>query len=257
MLAKKAHRDTTQGLVSIAFSADKRKAAIVEMNSETDFVARTPQFKKLIQSMANSALSTDLSISQSVTSLQHQDLLTGENKDLLSDAISVLGENIVLRRASIIQVPEHSGCLHSYIHGIADDNSGKIGVLVALKGSNTEDIGKRLAMHIAAAAPKYLTSDRVPPAHVEKEHSILIEAAKAEQKPGSKAKSPKIFEHIADGRLKKWFSEVALLQQEMLVEDQTYGGKPRSVFASMRAASEDGAITEFLRFSVNETSDSV
>ncbi|PXF39825.1 Elongation factor Ts [Gracilariopsis chorda] len=255
MIAKKAHREASEGLVSIAISEDKRTASIIEMNSETDFVARTSQFGELVRSVTHSALSLASQNSADVYNIPLEHLLHGKNNDLHSSAVSSLGENIVLKRASLISVSENSGAIYGYVHGSVRENSGKIGVLVALNGSHTQDIGRRLAMHIAAAAPSYLTVDSIPDAHLEKERLVLSEAARVNNKAEDAPKSSLILDRIVSGRLKKWFSEVVLMEQEMLVEDPLYQGKPRSVCSSIRSVSKDTAIQGFLRFSIGEKVD--
>ncbi|CAN8067177.1 unnamed protein product [Agarophyton chilense] len=256
LIAKKAHREALEGLVSIAISPDKRKASIVELNTETDFVARTPQFGELVRSVADSALLVDSDQTSSVVSVDPRTLLQGKNQELLSQAVSSLGENIVLKRAALFQVSDQSGALYGYVHRAVGESGGKIGVLVALKGFDVEDIGRRLAMHIAAAAPSYSSTESVPQSHIEKEKSILREATKEMQRGGT-PKSPEIIDRIVNGKIKKWFTDVVLHEQEMLVEEGSYQGKPRSVEAAVRAASRNAEILGFLRFSVGEKIDNV
>ncbi|KAI0566471.1 Translation elongation factor EF-Ts [Gracilaria domingensis] len=256
MAAKRAHREASEGLVSIAISSDKRRAAIVELNSETDFVARTPQFGELARSVADTALVASTEQPSSVVSLDPRTLLQGKNEDLLSQAVSSLGENIVLKRASLLQLREQSGAVYGYVHGALAEGGGKIGVLVALEGSATEDIGHRVAMHIAAATPNYLDVESVPKSHIEKERSVLIEATKYNQKGGS-PKPPKILERIVNGKINKWLTEVVLEEQEMLVEGPDYQGKPRSVSHSVSAASRNAVIHGFLRFAVGDKIDPI
>lgn len=256
MIAKKAHREASEGLVAIAISEDRRSASIVEMNSETDFVARTSQFGELVRSVVHSALSSASQTAADVHNIPAEHLLHGRVEELHATAVSSLGENIVLKRASLMRVSENSSRIYGYVHGAVGENSGKIGVLVALNGSHTQDTGRRLAMHIAAAAPSYLTVDSIPDAHLEKERLVLSEAARVNQKADNTTKSSHIIDRIVSGRLNKWFSDVVLMEQEMLVEDPSYQGKPRSVCSSIRSTSEDAAVQGFIRFSIGEKLDS-
>lgn len=254
MVAKKAHRLASEGLISISISPDKTKAAIVELNSETDFVARTPQFGQLIQSITQSALSCDSQASSDTLIPIDVDrlLAMNGNNDMLSSAVSSLGENIVLRRASLLNVNQPSTSIFGYVHGTIRENSGKIGVLVAMQGTQLDIAGPRVAMHITAAAPSYINLESVPEADIEKERAVLIEVAKAEQNSDAKPKPAGVLERIADGRLKKWFSEVILEQQEMLVEGGSYTGKPRSVSLAMEKEFSGAKVVQFARFAVGD-----
>lgn len=255
LVAKKANRQAMEGLVTISISADNSKAVILELNSETDFVARTPQFGQLARKLTDSALSNADTLG--VGSFSHIDveqlLSINDNKDLISSAVSSLGENIVLKRATSMNTMSETMSIFGYVHGTVAEQSGKIGVLAALDGPSLDSIGPRVAMHIAAAAPLYPTIDSVPESDTEKELSILLEAAREEQSKG-KPKPPEVLQKIADGRLKKWYSEVVLNEQEMLVENPSYEGKPRSVVKSLAAEGSGVRITDFVRFSTGNKS---
>lgn len=249
MVAKKAHRDASEGLIAVTLAPDKRSAAIVEVNSETDFVARTPKFGDLIRSIAVSALGCG---PDSVSGLLPLDvdrvLAMDANNERLHATVSALGENIVLKRAMVLQAAP-SESIYGYVHGSVNENGGKIGVLVALEGDSADVVGQRLAMHIAAASPNYMSVDSIPEAHVEKERNLLMEVAKTEQ-AGGKSKPEAVLQKMVEGRLRKWYAEAVLEEQEMLVEG-SYSGKPRSVAKAIKA--DGGAkISRFVRFAVGE-----
>lgn len=253
MAAKKAHREASQGLISLCISADKKMAAIVELNSETDFVARTPQFGQLARSFAQSAIARGISERGHIQPLDPPDLMECDgNKDLLSHAVSSLGENILLRRASVVQAGP-GGSIFGYAHGGFEGSSGRIGVLVALSDSVQENLGTRVAMHVAAAAPLYTSVASIPEREAEEERLLLMEAAKSEHRPGSKLKPSHILDRIVDGRLKKWIAQVVLEKQEMLVEHPSFEEKPRSVSSALKCESADAKILHFTRFAVGDT----
>jgi len=254
MAAKKAHREASEGLVGIVISDDSSKAVILELNSETDFVARTPQFGSVVQSLTNSLICAPSASNDSLLKeLDVEDVLNVDgNRSVLSGAVSSLGENIVLKRVSSMRVQRGQGSIFGYVHGSLGDGSGRIGVLVALEGTDVNEVGRRIAMHIAAASPGYVSSDAIPAKDIEKERSILMEAARTEQKPGSKPKPQAVLERMADGRMKKWMSSVVLEEQEMLVEGSSYAGKPRSVKASLASENEKAKVLGFARFEVGE-----
>lgn len=254
MAAKKAHREASEGLVGIGISPDKTRACIIEVNSETDFVARTPQFGQLVRAISESALTNANSAKTgALTTLDTEELLSlSDNKALLLNAVSSLGENIVVKRASHMCIDKGEGSIFGYTHGSFGVGNGRIGALVALKGSVLNEAGQRLAMHIAAAAPSYIEIGSIPTEDLERERSILMEAAQAEQKPGGKPKPPAVLQKITDGRLKKWYSAVVLEEQEMLVETPSYSGKPRSVKEHLRSESNGSDVLQMCRLAVGE-----
>lgn len=255
MAAKKAHREASEGLIGIAISPDKTKASIVELSSETDFVARTPQFGKLLSCVSKSALArNDIHGENSLGEIDVEKLLNvDDNKGRLLSAVSSLGENIVLRRASCMQIRDSPGAIFGYVHNTVGEGNGRIGALVALKGENLgEMVGPRLAMHVAAAAPSYTAIEYIPREDIEKEREILTEAVRAEQKSGTKEKPAVVFEKIVQGRLKKWYSTTVLYEQEMLVEPSSYGGKPRTVAEHLASEAKNAKIVNMCRFAVGE-----
>lgn len=254
MAAKKAHREASEGLVGICISDDRKSASIVELNSETDFVARTPQFGQLLEAISRSALShtSDCAAGLGVAICPKHLLDTDDNQGLLLNAISSLGENIVLKRAYGMHIADNDGAIFGYIHGSVGAGNGRIGTLLALEGKNISEVGPRLAMHIAAASPSYTSLDSVPAEDVEREREILVEAAKAEQKPGAKEKPLAVLKKIVDGRLDKWYSATVLSEQEMLIESSSYSGKPRTVSRYLAAESKGAKVLDLCRFAVGE-----
>lgn len=254
LAAKKSSREAADGLVGIALSQDGLEAAIVELSSETDFVARTPQFGELLRSLTQSALlgAKQTALEKGTESISVPELLAvGDNAAGIQGAVASLGENIQLRRAAFMRLPKGLGGVFGYVHGSTGESTGRIGVLVALEGTvAVQSAGKRAAMHIAAAFPEFLSKRSIPANVVEKEREILLEAARADQKPGSKPRPDDILRRIADGRMEKWYSQVSLEDQEMLVEVNGFSGKPRPVVDSLRDECADAKLIAFCRFAI-------
>lgn len=250
LAANRAHRQADDGLIAVSLSPDGHAGAMIELSSETDFVARTEQFSKLATNLAQSAvtIAQDGSKTGLLNSIPAQEVLSIDGgADRLAEAATALGEKIELRRAAILQV---EGCVHGYVHRAVSEMCGKIGVLVALNGHDMGNLARRTALHVAAARPWYTSIDRIPEAHVQKEKSILLETAEAETRRSGKAKSESVLQRMVDGRLRKWFADVVLEEQEMLVEVDGYGGKPRSVAKSLRAEADSAEILDFVRYEV-------
>lgn len=207
--AKKSSRTAADGLIAIAVADDKKTASIVELNSETDFVARNEKFQDLASGIATIALKTE-----DVLSEKFPDGKTV--KDEIDHLISLVGENMTFRRAKKVTV--ENGVIAAYIHNAVKPNMGKIGVLVALEAngefsqSKAEELGKKIAMHVAAANPSYLCSKCVPADVVAKEKEIAIAQAKELGKPDN------IAEKMAEGRVKKFFEESTLIEQVFVMD---------------------------------------
>ncbi|HEY3731257.1 MAG TPA: translation elongation factor Ts [Steroidobacteraceae bacterium] len=192
---KKAARIAAEGVIVIERSLDKRAAAMVEINCETDFVAREQEFQKFAADVARLTLAGR---PVDVEALLAAELKAGESVDVHRRAlVAKIGENISLRRCVVL---ESTGALGAYVHGT------RIGVLVALEGGS-DTLAHDLAMHIAASNPRYLSLAQVPPAVLDKEREILTEQA---QKEG---KSPEIAARMVEGRLRKSLNEMTLLGQ--------------------------------------------
>lgn len=254
MAARKAHREASEGLIGISISEDRTTAAMIELNSETDFVARTPQFHEALSSITNATLNNwHSSGSYGLTLLNVEDVLNlAENRDVLSNAVSALGENLVLRRACCVCIENGRGGIFSYAHGAGNERIGKIGAIVSFEGSSLDEVGTRVAMHVAAAAPNYISVESIPEDELRKERTILMESIESEQKLGEKPKPPAILQKIADGRMRKWYATSVLEEQEMLVESPIFGSTPRSVAQHLTGESEDATVSAMVRFSVGE-----
>jgi elongation factor Ts len=192
---KRAARVAAEGVVVIAKSADARTAALVEVNCETDFVAREQEFRAFAQAVAECALAAKPA---SLTALNEAKLPSGESVDeRRRGLVAKIGENISVRRFALLSAAEHLG---AYVHGT------RIGALVAVKGG-AASLAYDLAMHVAASNPRYLSAAQVPAEVVAKEREILTEQARGEGKP------PEIVAKMVEGRLRKALSEITLTGQ--------------------------------------------
>ncbi len=213
---KKSGRTAAEGLVGIASAG--HKAVVVELNSETDFVARNDAFQDLVRGIASVALNTDGSV-DAISAATYP--ATGKSvADTIKDAIATIGENMTLRRAAKLEV-EH-GVVATYVHNAAGDGIGKLGVLVALKSVGDKEvltsIGRQVAMHIAATNPLAIRAEEVDAAVAERERNVFIEQSRASGKPDN------IIEKMVEGRMRKFFEEVALLSQAFVINpDVTVG----------------------------------
>jgi len=239
---KKVGRTAAEGLVGVVTSGTK--AAVVEVNSETDFVARNDAFQTLVANIAKIALEGDGSVETVGDSAY-----PGRDKnvaDTIKDAIGMIGENMALRRAAVLSVAD--GVVASYIHNAVADGLGKLGVLVAIETAGDKEkavtFGRRVAMHVAATNPLALTAEEVDSAAVEREKAIFSDQARQSGKPEN------IIEKMVEGRMRKFFEEVVLLSQAFVMNpDQT-------VEAALKEAQKDiGApakIVGFVRFALGE-----
>lgn len=210
--AKKSSRVAAEGLVAVA--VEGTKGAVVEVNSETDFVAKNEIFQEYVEDAAKVALhcNGDVEAMKAFVCPKCADSKTfGER---LTDMIAKIGENMNLRRAKVISV--NNGLVCSYIHNAVRNGLGKIGVLVALESTADKEklaeLGKHIAMHIAATAPIALNIAGVAPEAVEHEKSIFAEQAKASGKPAN------IIEKMVEGRIRKFYEEVVLEEQAFIMD---------------------------------------
>ena len=239
--AKKSSRVASEGLVGV--SASGTVGTLVEVNSETDFVARNEDFQTFVATLAS--LAADADDIETLSSMEYPD--TGRNvSEELTDKIATIGENMSLRRIAKLSVNE--GSVISYMHNAVADGLGRIGVLVALESSASADalnaLGKQLAMHVAAAAPASLSSDDLDQDMIAKERQILIDQAVQSGKPAD------IAEKMVEGRMKKFMKEVVMLEQAFVIDGET---PVYQVIAN--AAKEAGAditMTSFARFNLGE-----
>ncbi|MCJ9670143.1 translation elongation factor Ts [Neorhizobium sp. BETTINA12A] len=214
---KKSGRTAAEGLIGIASAG--HRAVVIELNSETDFVARNDAFQDLVRGVASVALTTDGSV-EAISAATYP--ASGKPvADTIKDAIATIGENMTLRRAALLQV-EH-GVVATYVHNAAGDGIGKLGVLVALKSVGDKEvlssIGRQVAMHIAATNPLAIRAEEVDAAVAERERNVFIEQSRASGKPEA------IIEKMVDGRMRKFFEEVALLSQAFVVNPEVTVGQ--------------------------------
>ena len=216
---------------------------MIELNAETDFVARNNEFQVFASTLAT--LSLDASDLGNLNSSDFPG--TGRIvSDELTQKIATIGENMALRRMCKIEVK--NGLVVSYIHNATAEGLGRIGVLVGLQSDADVDkltvLGKNLAMHIAATAPASLSIDDLSPELVNREREVLIEQAKAS------GKSQEIAEKMVEGRMKKYYQEVVLLEQVSVIDGETRIGDV--INTSGKDAGSDIALTEFVRFNLGE-----
>ena len=224
--AKKSGRTAAEGLVAVA--VDGGKGVAVEVNSETDFVAKNADFQKMVAGIAQVALGTS-----DVDALKAADMNGKSVEQTVTDAVAVIGENMSVRRMSAID----GETVVSYVHNAAAPGMGKIGVLVALTGGD-DAFGKQVAMHIAAVNPASLSEDDLDPAVVEKEKQVQMDIARESGKP------EQVIEKMIVGRMKKYMAEVTLLNQQFVVNPDLTVAK---------AAEEAGVeITGYVRLAVGE-----
>ena len=224
--AKKSGRTAAEGLVAVKVEGSRGVA--VEVNSETDFVGKNAEFQSMVSNIADAALKVD-----DVDALKAAEINGKSVETTLTDAIAKIGENMSLRRMQSIE----GETVVSYVHNAAAPGMGKIGVLVAMNGGN-EELGKQIAMHIAAVNPASLSEADLDPAVVEKEKQVQMDIARESGKPEA------VIEKMITGRMQKYMSEVTLVNQSFVVNPDLTVGK---------AAEEAGAtITGFVRLEVGE-----
>lgn len=241
--AKKSSRVAAEGLVAVAVEGNK--GAVVEVNSETDFVAKNEMFQEYVEDAAKVALANHGEICDMKAFNCPKCGKTFEER--LTDLIAKIGENMTLRRAQMVEV--ENGVVASYVHNVTRGNLGKIGVLVALESNAADkaklaELGKHLAMHIAASRPLFPNVASVSPAAVEREKAIFSEQAKASGKPEN------IIEKMIEGRIKKYYDEVVFEEQAYIMDPDK---KIKQVIAD--AAKELGAdvtVKEFVCFKLGE-----
>lgn len=233
--AKKAGRVAAEGLVAVATAPGK--AAVIELNSETDFVARNDRFQDLAGRIAAMALEKGAKDVAALESAQ----------PLVTEAIATIGEHMTLRRAAYLAEP--AGVVASYIHTQVKPGMGKIGVLVSLKAeggdkAKLEAFGRQVAMHIAAARPEALTREEIPAEMLARERAVFKDQAMASGKPAE------IAEKMVEGRIRKFYEEVVLPEQVFVLDGKA------TVTQAMEAASKDVggpiSLTGFVRFTLGE-----
>ena len=227
--AKKSGRVAAEGLVEAYISEDGKVGAIVEVNSETDFVAKNEEFKEFVLSVAKQVVLKNPKDLDDLLAQESIDEAGKTVKDVLTDKIAKIGENMNIRRYARF---ESEGLIEKYIHG-----DGKIAVLVNMKGGNHE-VAKDVCMQIAAARPEYLNEASVPEDRVEKEKEILKAQTMNEGKPEA------IAEKIVQGRIRKFFEEVCLV-------DQVFVKEPNKKVSDL-LKENNAEVVEFARFEKGE-----
>ena len=210
--AKKASRVAAEGLVAV--NASGNVGAAIEVNAETDFVSRNSEFQSFVSTVAGIALDKG----EDTDAILNADFGNGSTvQDTLTSLISTIGENMNLRRAQSLSVS--SGVVSSYVHNATAPGLGRIAVLVALESTGDvavlEGVGKQLAMHVAAASPRWATVDEVDQAELERERTILTDQAKDSGKP------EEIIAKMVEGRLRKFYEETVLLEQVSVIDGES------------------------------------
>jgi elongation factor Ts len=244
--AKKADRVAAEGVVAVAVAADGKTGAVIELNAETDFVARNADFQAAARKIAQAALTVD----GDVEALRKAKTADGEVvEEMITNLIATIGENMLLRRSARLSVSD--GAIGAYVHGALAGASdlGRIGVLVAVEGAGDQaalkEMGRNIGMHAAAMAPLSLSTDDLDPAAVERERAIFSEQAATSGKPAN------VIEKMVEGRIRKFFEEVVLLKQtfvknsdqkveEYVAEVAKQAGAPAKVEAFVRLALGEG-----------------
>ncbi len=234
--AKKSGRVAAEGLVGVA--SQKNRAAIVEVNAETDFVARNESFQAFVQAVAQVALL----VGEDVEAIRAAAFPGGTRSvgEELTALIATIGENMTIRRVRVLSVP--SGVVATYVHQALKPGLGKIGVLVVVEGASELDalemLGRQVGMHVAAARPEALDVDSVDPAALARERAVLMEQARGSGKPEA------IIEKMVEGRLRKYYEEVVLLEQVWVIDGES---RVRAVVQK-----SGGRLDGFVRFQLGE-----
>jgi elongation factor Ts len=238
--AKKAGRVAAEGLVGVAVKATK--GILVEVNSETDFVARNDLFQGLVKMIADVALDASANV-EKILAAKAGNITINE---AIADTIAKVGENMHLRRAAELSVGK--GAIASYVHNAVSDGLGRIGVLVALESAGKNDelkaFGRMVAMHVASANPQAIDPGGLDPAAIAREKAVLADKAKAQGKPAN------VIEKIVESGLKTYYKEVCLLDQSFIFDD-----KKTIAQAVKEAESKAGGpirIAGFVRFALGE-----
>jgi elongation factor Ts len=240
--AKKAGRVAAEGLIGLA--TDAKQAALVEVNSETDFVARNNTFQKMASGIAKAALVAKGDLDK----LAKSKFPGGSTSvaDTVKEMIGTIGENMTLRRTAYLSAK--NGVVASYMHNMMAPGLGKIGVIVALESTGDAEqlntFGKQVAMHIAATNPQAVDIDSLDKSLIERERAVLTEQAKESGKPAP------VIERMVEGRLRKFYEEVVLLAQAFVHDPDTTVAK--AVAAAEKAAGAPIKITGFYRFALGE-----
>jgi len=244
--SQKADRVAAEGLIGVTVKG--KAGAIVEVNSETDFVARNERFQDMVRTVAGLALEAGGDLKNLLATTYPGKSMTVEA--YVKELVATIGENMNVRRTA--QVSAGNGLVAEYIHNKAADGLGKVGVLVSLeskgKAAELATLGRQLAMHVAAASPAAVSADELDPVLIERERAVYTEQAKASGKP------PEIAAKMVEGRLRKeFFQQVVLLQQTFLGP----GGDGKATVEQVLKAAEKAAgapikVAKFVRYALGE-----
>jgi elongation factor Ts len=241
--SKKAGRVASEGLVGLAIT--KGKGVLVEINSETDFVARNEQFQGYVRHVTNLFLKQDGDMEHLAASPYGHD--TGRNvSEELTNLIAVIGENMNMRRVGSLSVTP--GVVVGYVHGAISEGLGKLGVLVAIESAGDvhalETLGKQIAMHIAATNPHSVSIEELDPLVVDRERNIFVSQARESGKPDA------VIEKMVDGRLRKFYEESVLLEQVFVIDGES---KVKDVVKKVESTLGTSVeVVGFLRFALGE-----
>jgi elongation factor Ts len=241
--AKKSDRVAAEGLVGV--TASGKQGAIVEINAETDFVARNDQFQDMVRNIASLATNAGGDAAKLASAAYPGGSETVDA--VITESIATIGENMTLRRTDVLDVTE--GVVADYVHNKVSDGLGKIGVLVGLESGGDQEklmaFGRQVAMHIAAVNPLALTPDELDQDIIEKERAIYLEQAQATGKP------QEIIEKMVEGRLRKeYFQQVVLLQQTFVVDGKASVDQALKAFE--KELGSPVKITKFVRYGLGE-----
>ncbi len=239
--AKKSGRVAAEGLIGIAEAGSR--AAMVELNSETDFVSRNDKFQALAKGISNAALNTDGTLDNVLSAELPGGVPVSQ---AITDAIATIGENMTLRRAAMVVVEK--GVVASYVHAAIAPGLGKIGVIVALQSTGDKaklaSLGRQIAMHVAAANPLAVDVGGLDAETIKRERAVFAEQARESGKPEA------IIDKMVEGRLRKFYEEAVLLKQQFIIDTE------RSVEAVLNDAAKDlgapVAISDFVAFRLGE-----
>ncbi len=239
--AKKAGRIAADGLIAVA--TDGKAGALVEVNSETDFVARNEAFQEFARNLGRLALT----VGGDVERLKSTSYPGGGSvADVLTTLVATIGENMALRRSVALSVKQ--GVVAGYTHSSVAPGLGKIGVLVGIESAGNPEklaaLGKQLAMHVAAANPQALDIGSVDPAMLERERAVLTEQAKTSGKPAA------VIEKMVEGRLRKYYEDVVLLEQVYVIDGETRVGA--AVDGVAKELGTPVKVVAFRRFALGE-----
>ncbi|EJW12386.1 Translation elongation factor Ts [Rhodovulum sp. PH10] len=240
--AKKAGRVAAEGLIGLAVSGSGTKGVVVEVNSETDFVARNDLFQGLVRMIAQVALDVGTDVA-TISAAKVGDVTVA---DAISSAIATVGENMTLRRAASVEVGQ--GAIGQYVHNQVSDGLGKIGVIVALESTGKADeltaLGRQVAMHIASANPQAVEPSGLDPEVVKREKDVLADKFRQQGKPAN------VIEKIVENGIKTYYKEVCLLEQPFIFDDKKSVGQ-----ALKEAEGRVGgpiAVKGFVRYALGE-----